>query len=135
MIPPDGDHRLIARRWVLVADRDIRSAEACLAGADPIPEAAAYHCQQAAEKLIKGLLVLARTPFRKTHDMEVLRDLVVPAFPDLTELVERMVPFSDWGHAYRYPGLDDEPIPTSAEFRLVLTEIKALAAEVTIRAE
>ena len=58
---------------MLVADRDIRSAEACLAGADPIPEAAAYHCQQAAEKLIKGLLVLARTPFRKTHDMEVLR--------------------------------------------------------------
>lgn len=118
-----------------MADRDIRSAEACLGGANPIPEAAAYHCQQAAEKLIKGLLVLAQTHFRKTHDMEVLRDLVVPAFPDLTELVERMVPLSDWGHAYRYPGLDDEPIPSPAELRLVLIEIKALAAEVTIRAE
>lgn len=104
MIPPDGDHRLIARRWVLVADRDIRSAEACLGGADPIPEAAAYHCQQAAEKLIKGLLVLAQTHFRKTHDMEVLRDVVVPAFPDLPELAERMVPLSDWSHSLSLSG-------------------------------
>lgn len=92
MIPPDSDHALIARRWALVADRDIRSAKARLAGPDPIPEAAASHCQQAAEKLIKGLLVLARMPFRKTHDMEVLWDLIVPAFPVLTDLIKRMVP-------------------------------------------
>jgi hypothetical protein len=31
---------------------------------------AAYHCQQAAEKLVKDLLVAAAVAFRKTHDID-----------------------------------------------------------------
>jgi HEPN domain-containing protein len=82
------DHRLIAQRWLLIANRDIRSAQACLDAASSIPETAAYHCQQAAEKLIKSLLVVARVPFRKTHDLEALRDLLVPYFPDLSDMID-----------------------------------------------
>jgi len=85
------DHRLVARHRWLIANRDVRSAQACLDAVDPIPETAAYHCQQATEKLIKGLLVLARVPFRKTHDLEVLRDLVVPRFVELADVIDRLL--------------------------------------------
>jgi HEPN domain-containing protein len=82
------DRILVVRRWFAIANRDIRSAHACL-NADPsIPETAAYHCQQAVEKLAKGLLVLAQVPFRKTHDLVALRDLVVAHFPDLAESLD-----------------------------------------------
>jgi HEPN domain len=43
----------------------------------------AYNCQQAAEKLIKGLLVLAAAPFRKTHDLDELSEAAAPIYPDL----------------------------------------------------
>lgn len=121
------DHALVARRWFLVARRDILSAYACLDAPEAIPETAAYHCQQAAEKLVKGLLTLAHTPFRKTHDLEALRDLVVPNFPDLVTMIDRLVPVTDWGQAFRYPDLTGEPVPTPEEIRGVLADIRQLA--------
>lgn len=126
-----NDHLLVVLRWLLIAKRDIRSARACLDASAPIPESAAYHCQQPAEKLIKSLLVLARVPFRKTHDMEALRDLVVPRFPDLGDMIDRLVPLTDWGHVFRYPDLGGEPIPSPEELRGVLTDIDRFAEQVT----
>ena len=58
-----GDNRrLVVRSWLAVAGRDVCSARACLDAYDPIPETAAYRCQQAAEKVIEALLVLAEGP-------------------------------------------------------------------------
>ena len=126
-----NDHRLVARNWVLIADRDVRSAQACLDASVPIPETAAYHCQQAVEKLTKALLVLARVPFRKTHDLEALRDLVVPRFPGLADRIDRLVPLTDWGHVFRYPDLGGEPVPSPEELRGVLNDIQLFAERVT----
>jgi HEPN domain-containing protein len=130
-----ADQIFVARGWLAVADRDVRSAYACLDAHAPIPETAAYHCQQAAEKLMKGLLVLAQVPFRKTHDLEALRDLVVARFPDFTTAVDRLVPLTDWGHVFRYPDLGDEPVPSVDMLRSVLAEIAALTAAIRSRPE
>ena len=43
--------------WVASADIDLDAARRCLAD-PPNVAAAAYHCQQAAEKLIKAVLVI-----------------------------------------------------------------------------
>jgi HEPN domain-containing protein len=40
--------------WIGVAEHDWRIAELCLNAVPPEWEGAAYHCQQAAEKLLKG---------------------------------------------------------------------------------
>ena len=34
-----------------------------------------YHCQQAVEKYLKGLLVLREVSFPKTHDLRILLEL------------------------------------------------------------
>ena len=48
-----------ALRWVDKAAQDRRSAVLVLADKPPLIDPAAYHCQQAAEKLLKSLLAAA----------------------------------------------------------------------------
>lgn len=71
--------------------------------------------------------MLARVPFRKTHDMEALRDLAVPHFPNLATMIDRLVPLTDWGHVFRYPDLGGEPVPPPEELRNVLVDIQRFA--------
>ena len=40
--------------------------------APPLPREALYHCQQAAEKALKGFLAFHDHPFRRTHDLREL---------------------------------------------------------------
>jgi HEPN domain-containing protein len=52
-----------------VARSDRLAAERYMAGDPPLYNVAAFHCQQAAERPLKGFLVLARRDFGKTHDL------------------------------------------------------------------
>lgn len=71
--PSPPERRAEAMRWLVIADEDIDVAiAACRIHRHG---ASAYHVQQAAEKLVKALLVLAGEAFRRTHDMD---DLLVP---------------------------------------------------------
>lgn len=60
------------REWIRKADRDRRMAELGLAESPAITDAAAFHCQQAVEKLLKAYLIFRQEPFEKVHDLEVL---------------------------------------------------------------
>ena len=122
------NHIQVARRWVAVAGRDFQSAHACLNAG--IPETAAYRCQQAVEKSMKGLPVLSRVPFRRMHDLEALRDLVLPGFSEFSVFVERLVPLTDWGHVFRYPDVGDEAVPSTEELLAALYEIDGFSARV-----
>jgi HEPN domain-containing protein len=53
--------------WLRIAESDQRVARLCLTADPPLCDAAAYHCQQSAEKLLKGFLVKAGLHVRKTH--------------------------------------------------------------------
>jgi HEPN domain-containing protein len=97
-----------ARRWFAIAEEDLRVAGLCLHADVPSLEAAAYHCQQAAEKLIKGLLVAAALPFRKVHDLDELADHAVDTYPKLTAYLDFCRPLTRWGTLFRYPTLGDE---------------------------
>src|SRR5437588_4612828 len=54
MKTPDPRARWQAvERWRRVAERDRRTVLACMAGDPPLHDSAAFHCQQAVEKLLK----------------------------------------------------------------------------------
>lgn len=121
-----------ARRWVARADLDAAAAERLLTGEPPLPSVAAFHCQQAAEKLLKGALVGAGVRPRKTHDLASLADEVVGLMPALAPLAGPLAPRTLWSFAFRYP-LDegvDEPEPTVTEIRTVLDQLVELRAAV-----
>jgi HEPN domain-containing protein len=122
-----------ADAWWAVAKEDIRVAHACLALDPPSPAFAAYHSQQAAEKIVKGLLIAASTGFRKTHDLDELADLACPLYPTLTGDLDLCRPLTSWVTDYRYPSADlsvPPPVPTItstiAMLERLLTSIPAL---------
>ncbi len=124
------ERRREVARWLAVGDEDIRVARVCLASEEPALGAAAYHCQQAAEKVIKGILIAAGRAFRRTHDIDELADLAQSAYPHLGPLLDRCRSFSVWGTAYRYPAIEDvpEPLPSIADLHAALQDLGALRA-------
>ncbi len=69
-MPPDPGLVAETKAWFLKAAADLRAAECDLAATPPLLEDAAFHCQQAAEKALKGFLTWHSVPFRKTHSLE-----------------------------------------------------------------
>lgn len=119
-----------AARWLTVAAEDMRVARACLRMEPPAIGVAAYHSQQAAEKLLKGLLVVAAVEFRMTHDLDWLAGAVLPHYPELRDRLDVLRPLTLWGVAYRYPGPEPEPepLPPSDDVAQVLDLLGELAA-------
>ena len=67
--------------WLEVAAEDRRVAATCLALDPPVRGAAAFHCQKAIEKLLKGFLMLAGKRSRKTHSLGQLGAAAQESFP------------------------------------------------------
>ncbi len=107
---------------------DARMAHGLLHLDPPSLGGAAYHCQQAAEKLLKGFLVRDNIDFRRTHDLDRLGHAVAGRFPAALPLVASMRPWTTWGVAYRYPGeAEPEPEPSVEELYEALELISSLA--------
>jgi uncharacterized protein len=117
-------------RWLAVAERDRQAVAVVLSSGSPLRGIAAFHCQQAVEKLLKGFLVLARKRSRKTHSLSDLGVMAQASFPEIAELVAEAEDWSKWAVAYRYPAEqgDAPPEPDEDELRRALAVIDALAA-------
>jgi hypothetical protein len=98
--------------WLAVVDDDLRQVVNNLHGPMPSLSGAAYHCQQAAEKLVKAVLVEANIAFPKTHDIAALVGLLPSGhrFKSKLRSLEELTPY---GVAYRYPAEDDWDVPSS----------------------
>jgi HEPN domain-containing protein len=71
-MPPDEKAVGLAAKWWRLAQDDLRYAERGL----DIAFACGFHCQQAAEKAVKALLVFHQIDFPHTHDLEELLELL-----------------------------------------------------------
>ena len=109
-------------------ERDRNTVLACLAGDPPLYDSAAFHCQQAVEKLLKGFLTLAGRRGGKTHSLEQLGAPAQASFPDIAELVAAAQGWSKWAWVYRYPEEDAPPQPDEVEIRVALDVIERLFA-------
>ena len=129
--PPSATNN--ADSWLAYARRDIVIAELLMqvgdlnpetnaklaalvgeVGHDDLIEAACHHAQQSAEKAMKAALASHRTPFRKIHHLDYLRNLLAEVggwdmLPSEAQL-DRLSEFAVLG---RYP--DPDPAPTRSE--------------------
>jgi len=82
---------------------------------DILPRHVCWQAQQAGEKAIKAVLVYLQIDFPRSHDLDLLRNLVPEGwslhdeFPDLAELTE-------WAVEARYPGTWPESTKFDARF-------------------
>jgi HEPN domain-containing protein len=96
---------------------------------------AAWLCQQAAEKVLKGFHVKANVRVRKTHDLAALADVVIANFPDVASLAVQTEVWTDWNVIYRYPGETGRtPDPSREELEDAAACIEQSAAALQGRA-
>jgi len=75
------------RDWRLLAERDLGVAEHLAANMRPIPtEIIAYHCQQAIEKYLKGILVIFGEDPPYIHDLNKLVIIVEKHQPNFVSI-------------------------------------------------
>lgn len=105
----------LVRNWLIKAQHDLAAARKLSADPDPYLDVAVYHCQQAAEKAIKGFLVFHDQPFEKTHDVEVLITLALRYDARFSEWLEAAIRLTPYATEFRYPSDLLEPAPDEFE--------------------
>ncbi len=97
------------KAWLMKAADDLQAAHQLLTGSPKVLGAAVFHCQQAAEKVMKGFLAWHDVPFRKTHDLEEIGAACIAVEPTLKPIVDRAVPLTEYAWRFRYPGEPESP--------------------------
>jgi HEPN domain-containing protein len=116
----------LVQSWLAKAKHDLAAARILSEGPDPYLDVAVYHCQQAAEKAVKGFLVFHDHPLEKTHDVEVLVTLAAHYEARLVSWVEAAVQLTPYATEFRYPGGLLGPPPD--EFEQALEAASGLCA-------
>jgi HEPN domain-containing protein len=91
------------------AQHDLASARKLCTEPEPYLDTAVCHCQQAAEKAVKGFLTCHGQRFRKTHDIEVLVSIAVPIDGRFSAWLAAGQLLTPYATAFRYPGEMLEP--------------------------
>jgi len=115
-----------ARAWLQTAQSDLESAQLLGSSADPKRDTAVYHCQQAAEKAIKGFLVARGQAFERVHDVERLVALAARLEGGFSQLAVSAAELTPLATAYRYPDETGFLRPTADEFDEALEHAQAI---------
>jgi HEPN domain-containing protein len=67
-------------------------------------EAVCFHCQQCAEKYLKGLMEESALRVPRTHDLDAVLTAITPHYPTVQSLRRRLLFLSDFAVDVRYPG-------------------------------
>lgn len=92
-----------SREWLNFAEMDYQSAK-FLMQMHPVPlEIICYHCEQAAEKMLKGFLVYHDVDVPKTHDLSMLCELCSSIEPEFSKISGVCMDLSPYAVQVRYP--------------------------------
>lgn len=102
------------RAWLVKAANDLRAADVEFRAIPPLLEDIVFHAQQAAEKALKAFLTWHETPFRKTHSLEEIGEQCITIDANLSSLIDRAVPLTEYAWKFRYPGEPESPTEEEA---------------------
>ncbi|MEW6681140.1 MAG: HEPN domain-containing protein [bacterium] len=92
------DERLnLAFVWFKKGDNDLKNAKIVIETEDPPTDTVCFHCQQLAEKYLKGFLVYHNCEFEKEHDLGYLVNLccsIDNSFDTILDIVENLTPYA-----------------------------------------
>jgi HEPN domain-containing protein len=107
------------KEWIAKAEGDFATASRELRATEsPNYDAACFHAEQCAEKLMKALLIhLGVTPPR-THDLVTLDRLLAPLCPGWSWPVQELRLLTRAAVDFRYPGESADDIEASESFQI-----------------
>ncbi len=94
-------------KWLRVVEDDLKSAKGLLR--IEIFSTETYHCQQAAEKVLKAYLVFKNNKIVKTHDLMKLIVLCCKYDKDFEQLYDDAENLNPFATKFRYPTEFDIP--------------------------
>lgn len=103
-MPPEIE---IAKQWLAKAENDLLNADNNLA-AQRVPfDTVCFHCQQAAEKMLKAFLLANGEPYPITHDLLLILEQVRSLAPQAESLRPILALLNPYAVAIRYPDSSD----------------------------
>jgi len=130
------DKTSIVNEWLDFANKDISSAKYLL-DMRPVPlEIICYHCEQAAEKALKGYLILHDMEPLRTHDLRLLCKMCANIDNTFDEISQSCVNLTVYGVQPRYPfeieildsDMQEAVIEADLVMGFILEKIKSLDA-------
>lgn len=114
-MPHDPELVAETRAWLAKAANDLRVADTLGRTEPTLLDDVVFHCQQAAEKALKGFLAWHGSPFRKTHNLEEIGEQCLRLDETLVDLIDRAAPLTEYAWKFRYPGEPEQPTKEEAE--------------------
>lgn len=96
----DKAKRVLIQFWLLKAQRDLTAAQKL---GTELPDIAIYHCQQGAEKALKGFLILHDKDPGDTHNINTLVKEASAFRPEWKATLKEAGYLSQYNQTYRYP--------------------------------
>lgn len=116
----DEAKRELVRAWLIKARNDLTAARELGALPGGPLDTAIYHCQQAAEKAVKGFLAFHDHRLERSHDVERLVGLAAGYAASFKNYEEAALILTPYATAYRYPGASATLEPSRVEFNEAL---------------
>ena len=117
---------LLTREWLTKAAHDLEAARIVGATPDGPLDAAIFHCQQTAEKALKGWLTAREISFERTHDIRRLVRQAQGLSPEFARFEGAADILTPYATAFRYPGVTQDPMPSREEFDAALQHAQSI---------
>jgi HEPN domain-containing protein len=118
----------LVKNWLIKSQHDLLAAQKLSDEPEIYADVAIYHCQQSAEKALKGFLILHDQNFPRTHDVRLLLQLAIVIHPTLQQHQEASELLTPYATEFRYPS--DVMQPTETELQEALEKAEALFVSV-----
>jgi HEPN domain-containing protein len=124
MLETNSSKDKLVKIWLDKSKIDLSTAIKIAKPPEPYFDTAVYHCQQSAEKCLKGFLVYEDVKFEKTHDLKLLLELAIDKGEDFSVLLSSVSVLNPYSILYRYPGETTDP--TKQEFEEAVKSAKTI---------
>jgi HEPN domain-containing protein len=119
----------LVKNWLIKSQHDLLAAQKLSGEPEIYADVAIYHCQQSAEKALKGFLIWHDQTFPRTHDVRLLLQLAMAINPVLQQQQDASEILTPYATEFRYPS--DVMQPTAAELQEALEKAAGLFGLVT----
>lgn len=91
------------KKWIEKADHDLGTAQVVYLYLPKYRDTIAFHCQQAAEKYLKGFLIFLDIQFKRQHSLNYLLSLISQKIKISDEMFDNASELEDYAVEIRYP--------------------------------
>jgi HEPN domain-containing protein len=126
----------IVKQWIEKGDHDLGTAQVTFLYLPKYSDTIAFHCQQAAEKYLKGYLLFLDLPFQKKHSLNYLLGLISTRTQVPDEIYDSASILEDFAVEIMYPDtsveLSDQDIPQAFQIAKLIREYALNLMDITV---